>query len=187
MPIAPSHLRDLLTTFVPPDELQASYRSRMLDLTRIDGDPTAGDLYDPGHFTASGFVAAPDRDGVLLIHHTKIGTWLQPGGHIEPDDVSIERAIRREVEEETGLADMASLGLLDIDIHQFPARRDGPAHLHFDVRFGFLAASGIVTSGEGTRDVRWVEFDHVSLWNSDVSVTRPCMALQSLVRQSSAG
>ncbi len=187
MPIDPSHLRDLLTAFVPLDELQASYRLRMLDLARIDEDPTASDLYKPGHFTASGFVASPDRDCVLLIHHGKIGTWLQPGGHIEPDDVSIERAIRREVEEETGLADMASLGLLDIDIHQFPAGGDSPAHLHFDVRFGFLATSGIVTSGEGTMDVRWVEFDQVDLWNSDLSVTRPCTALRSLVGHSSAG
>lgn len=187
MPITPAHLRDLLTTFVPPDELQASYRRRMLDLARIEGDTTASHLYNPGHFTASGFVASPDRDGVLLTHHEKIGTWLQPGGHIEPDDVSIERAIRREVAEETGLADMASLGLLDIDIHQFPAGGDNPAHLHFDVRFGFLATSGIVTSGEGTMDVRWVEFDQVNLWNSDLSVTRPCMALRSRVGHFSAG
>ncbi|NLP63258.1 NUDIX hydrolase [Paraburkholderia sacchari] len=53
------------------------------------------------HFTASAFVLNPRRE-VLLVHHRKLDVWLYPGGHIEhgetPDD-----AVRREVQEETGL------------------------------------------------------------------------------------
>jgi 8-oxo-dGTP pyrophosphatase MutT (NUDIX family) len=39
---------------------------------------------------------------ILLHHHKKAGTWLQPGGHIEHTENPIE-AVIREVKEETGL------------------------------------------------------------------------------------
>jgi len=181
MPVTSSHLKQLLECFAPSDREQQSYLRRMFDLVDIDGDPADRYLFDPGHFTASGFVASPNGTDVLLIHHQKIGKWLQPGGHIEPDDLSLEHAIRREVEEETGLVAMESLGLLDIDIHQFPARGDDPAHLHFDVRFGFCAISGLVEAGDGTNEVRWIPFGEVSHWNPELSVTRPSAALSELV------
>ena len=183
MPVTSSHLKQLLERFDPPDREQQSYLRRMFELVEIDGDPADRYLFDPGHFTASGFVASPNGAGVLLIHHQKIGKWLQPGGHIEPDDLSLEHAIRREVEEETGLSAMESLGLLDIDIHQFPARSDDPAHLHFDVRFGFRAMSGLIEAGDGTNEVRWIPFGEVSRWNPELSVTRPSAALSALVER----
>ncbi len=39
---------------------------------------------------------------ILLMHHTKLDTWLFPGGHIEPNETP-DKAILREVKEETGL------------------------------------------------------------------------------------
>lgn len=182
MPDSRTHIRQLLAAFDPPDPQQASYRRRMLDLCASDGDPTSRSRFDPGHFTASGFVASPNGAGVLLIHHEKIGKWLQPGGHIEPDDASIEAASRREIAEETGLGAIQSFGLIDIDIHQFPLRADDPAHLHFDLRYGFRARSGLIEAGEGVLDARWIPFDELDRWSADRSVTRPSKALHALVR-----
>ena len=51
-------------------------------------------------FTASGYVV--DNAKVLLLHHKKIGMWLQPGGHIEDGELPHETA-KREVKEETGV------------------------------------------------------------------------------------
>ena len=39
---------------------------------------------------------------ILLMYHTKLNTWLFPGGHIEPNETP-DSAIKREVKEETGL------------------------------------------------------------------------------------
>jgi 8-oxo-dGTP pyrophosphatase MutT (NUDIX family) len=64
--------------------------------------------------TASAFVVC---DGaVLLLHHSKLGTWLQPGGHVESPETPSETA-RRETEEETGIR---------IEFHPAFAKSDGP-------------------------------------------------------------
>ncbi len=51
-------------------------------------------------FTA-GCIVLNDRDEVLLVNHSKLGMWLQPGGHIEEREVPSETALR-ETREETG-------------------------------------------------------------------------------------
>lgn len=53
------------------------------------------------HATASA-VVLDDHDRVLLIHHNKIGQWLYPGGHIDPNEDPAQAALR-EIREETGL------------------------------------------------------------------------------------
>jgi 8-oxo-dGTP pyrophosphatase MutT (NUDIX family) len=53
------------------------------------------------HFTASAIVF-DDHQQVLLVHHNKIGRWLYPGGHIDPDEDPAQAA-QREVWEETGI------------------------------------------------------------------------------------
>ncbi|MSQ42196.1 MAG: NUDIX domain-containing protein [Dehalococcoidia bacterium] len=51
------------------------------------------------HFTVSGFVS----DGeCTALHWHRIGKWLPPGGHIEPDEDPLQ-AVLREVREETGI------------------------------------------------------------------------------------
>ena len=52
-------------------------------------------------FTVAVFVVHAGR--VLLHPHIKLGLWLPPGGHIEPNELPDEAALR-EVEEEAGIA-----------------------------------------------------------------------------------
>ncbi len=137
----------------------------MLDLLDAPGDPFRRDRFDPGHFTASAFVLAPDGNALLEVHHVKLGRWLQPGGHVEPGDESLAAAARREVLEETGLGDLApepgAPEPFDLDIHPIPAHRAEPAHLHFDVRFLFRSGSVEARAGPEARAIRWTPLDQV--------------------------
>ncbi|MDR9451471.1 MAG: NUDIX domain-containing protein, partial [Acidimicrobiia bacterium] len=167
-----SELRDLLVAYQPFDEREAAYLDAMLVLADDESDVLSRNHFVPGHFTASGFVLSPDRTTLLLVHHAKLDKWLQPGGHVEPEDAGLEPAARREVLEETGVAGLGSMGLIDIDIHQFPARGSEPAHDHLDVRFGFVAASDQVEAGEGTIEVRWFHLAEVASWHDRPSMSR---------------
>ena len=52
-------------------------------------------------FTVAVFVV--DRGRILLHEHRKLGRWLPPGGHIEPNELP-DVAAQREVDEEAGIA-----------------------------------------------------------------------------------
>ena len=54
------------------------------------------------HFTASAIVF-DEHQRVLFVHHNKLGQWLYPGGHIDPNEDPAQAALR-EVLEETGVS-----------------------------------------------------------------------------------
>lgn len=88
-----------------------------------------------GHVTASAFVVSADGQRALLLHHAKLGRWLQPGGHAD-GDIDLAGVALREAEEETGLRALAVEGrIFDLDRHAIPARGSDPEHLHWDVRY----------------------------------------------------
>lgn len=140
--------------------------------------PWSRSHFDPGHFTASGCVL-DCNDRVLLVHHVKLDRWLQPGGHIDDTDDSIEHAARREVQEECGvgvlktLSPTAATSPVDIDIHEIPAHGREPAHFHFDVRYGFLCEDAeSITGSEESHDVRWVAQADLATYDVDASARR---------------
>jgi 8-oxo-dGTP pyrophosphatase MutT (NUDIX family) len=170
-------LRSLLVAHQAVDDRESGYLEAMLALLAVGGSSLSRFSFDPGHFTASGFVVSPDRGSLLLVHHAKLGKWLQPGGHIETDDADVEAAARREVLEETGVDDPECFGLLDVDIHRFPERGDEPAHDHLDVRFGFMAGSSEAAAGDGTTEVGWFPVSEVAAWKDRRSLSRPARKL----------
>lgn len=54
------------------------------------------------HFCVSVYIYNQNKQQFLLVNHKKLGKWIQPGGHIDPEESPEEAAIR-EVKEETGL------------------------------------------------------------------------------------
>jgi 8-oxo-dGTP pyrophosphatase MutT (NUDIX family) len=146
----------------------------MLELLQQGERAFSRESYHPGHFTASAFVLDAEGEHVLLIHHSKLGRWLQPGGHVEPGDADVLAAARREVAEETGVFDLATAanGLFDLDIHQIPSFGSSPAHLHFDVRTLFRAGCAVLSPSDEVAGARWVALASLRDETDDESVRR---------------
>jgi 8-oxo-dGTP pyrophosphatase MutT (NUDIX family) len=133
----------------------------MLELLNSPDDPLSRNHFGPGHFTASGFVLSPDGKSVLLILHKKLERWLQPGGHVDPEDTDLFAAACREIREEVGIqgASLEQPGVFDVDIHPIPARKAEPDHEHFDVRFLLRAQATEITRNDETHDAKWTPLD----------------------------
>lgn len=133
-----------------PDLREYFLRSARADATAMwRGGP-------PDHFTASMFVFDASCERVCLVLHKKARLWLQPGGHLEAQDVSVAAAATREAHEETGLEDLSICpGLVHLSHHELNARF-GSCRSHLDLRFAAVAAPGSnpVCSPESD-DVRW--------------------------------
>ncbi len=134
-------------------------------------DPTSRKNF-VGHVTASGFIVHAPTKRLLLLGHKMLGLFLQPGGHIEPEDVSLKQAVLREVEEETGLKseDLKLIPLLesdpavpfDIDNCYIPAndKKVEPEHYHHDCRLLFATEKlDIKTDPNESDGFKWVDLD----------------------------
>lgn len=122
------------------------------------------------HFTAGAFVFSAEMPRrVLLIHHRKLGVWLQPGGHINSDENPLEAAVR-EVREETGvdigtaigrpvvMPAASSLPLPAVLLEEaIPAYKEEPAHFHIDLIYSVTVPyQAAALNARESHDVRWV-------------------------------
>jgi len=178
-------LREQLGGYRPANATEAAFVERMVELSQAEL-ACERSHFEPGHFTASAFVLSPDRRDLVLIHHKKLGIWVQPGGHVEPSDGDLVGSARREVLEEVGLGELESISgaagslLFDVDIHLIPARKADPAHEHFDVRFAFVAKTRELVHSEEVADLRWVALNAVEQMGTDESVLRAVAKLRAL-------
>ena len=147
----------LVSSFADPSDGDAA-KSQELALMLLECTPApfSRDQFTPGHVTATGLVLAPDDERILLVHHRRLGRWLLPGGHIEPEDSDPAAAARREVLEETGAVLAAGAApLAGIDVHGIPPKGAEPYHLHHDLIFFFHATSDRLQVSAESRDVAW--------------------------------
>jgi 8-oxo-dGTP pyrophosphatase MutT (NUDIX family) len=126
-----------------------------------------------GHITGSAWLVDTEGSHVLLTHHRKLGNWFQLGGHSDGDEDTLRVALR-EAQEESGLCvTPVSACIFDIDVHEIPARRQDPAHFHFDVRFAMHTASGRTfrVSAE-SHDLAWVDIARIREFTREHSMLR---------------
>lgn len=178
--ITHKYIKDLLSSYTPLDETEGNFVLEFEAFLDAHEDVTTRDN-TAGHITASGFVVRQDRAQILLVHHKKISQWFQPGGHLEPEDQSLQQAAAREVLEETGLTLSPSEdAIFDIDIHSIPEHKGVEEHKHYDIRFLFITNIKDFIVSDESHDVKWINIEEMGNYNNSEAMRRVIKKIRSL-------
>lgn len=137
-------------------------RRRVLDLLDGHGEQLADRRTAPGHLTGSALVVDDRREHVLVLLHTKLQRWLQPGGHADGDHELAGVALK-EATEETGIVGLRVLvPAVDLDVHQVDHGDELGQHLHLDLRFVVVAPpEAEVVGNHESQGLRWVTLEQL--------------------------
>lgn len=138
-------------------ETQLGVRRRVLDLLDHHGASLADRATPEAHLTGSALVLDASGQRTLVMLHTKLNRWLQPGGHADGDHELAGVALK-EACEETGIDGLrVHVPAVDIDIHAVDHGDHLGEHLHLDLRFVVVAPPGAVESrNHESQELRWV-------------------------------
>jgi 8-oxo-dGTP pyrophosphatase MutT (NUDIX family) len=128
-----------------------------------------------GHLTGSAMVVDADRRELLLMLHTKLRRWLQPGGHAD-GDANLAAVALKEASEETGIGGLSVVvPAIDLDVHLIDVPGE-PPHLHLDVRFLVLSPPGAVhQANHESLGLRWQSAQALTMGEVD-DLDRPARA-----------
>ena len=162
---------------------QALEKDRLVMLELLDHHTNLAERScRPGHLTGSACVLDASGDTTLLLFHTKLQRWLQPGGHADGEVVLAAVALR-EATEESGIDGLwIDPAPIDLDIHLVdPPGED--AHLHLDVRFLVVAPTGAQPTGNHeSQDIRWVDVADLVAYDVDPGLLRMVAAAVTRLR-----
>ncbi len=148
-------------------------RNLMVALLERHGASLADREHGAAHLTASTLVLDADRRRLVVLLHSKLRRWLQPGGHAD-GDLELAGVAMREASEETGLGGLAILEApVDVDIHQVDHGDALGRHLHLDVRFVAVAErDSILRGNHESEELRWVRTDDLRALTDEPSLHR---------------
>jgi 8-oxo-dGTP pyrophosphatase MutT (NUDIX family) len=163
----------LLTEYHPTNVAEQEYKTTILAF--LHQHPQAYDRsLEEGHITASAWLVNKDNTKALLMHHKKLGIWVQLGGHC--DGNSDVRAVAvKEAQEESGIDAIQpmQMGIFDIDVHWIPENKKEKGHYHYDIRFLLQVCSDEeIVVNEEAYALQWFDRNEKNLPTHEQSVLR---------------
>lgn len=127
-----------------------------------------------GHITGSAWLINKTGDKALLMHHAKLGLWVQPGGHCDGDPDVLGVALR-EAQEESGIFAIEPVfqDIFDLDVHRIPASKKESEHYHYDIRFLLrVTTDDSYIKNDESHELRWISKNKSDLPTNERSVVR---------------
>lgn len=167
------HALALLSAYEPTDENEIEAKAFISDFVNANEKYWSRQTL-AGHLTASAWITDIEQTKAVLLHHKKLDIWVQPGGHIDDADSSLETASLREATEETGLVGLKlkQSQIFDLDVHKIPARKQEPEHWHLDVRFWFAANNTDLEISDESNELAWMSAEDILNVTDEESVLR---------------
>jgi 8-oxo-dGTP pyrophosphatase MutT (NUDIX family) len=159
------------------DDTHEAARAQMLDFLEAHPDALHRSCL-VGHLTGSALIVDPSTRHVLLLFHTKVQRWLQPGGHADGDG-NLAHVALREAGEETGIGGLTVVTpAIDLDVHVFRSASGAePDHLHLDVRHLVLAPAGsVAVTNHESEGMAWVALADLGRYQVDPGTIRMARA-----------
>ncbi|EKD31984.1 MAG: NUDIX hydrolase [uncultured bacterium] len=177
-----------LKRYIPFDSHEKEMVGKVISLIENTPDCFHKNCF-PAHITANAWIIDNGLTHLLFTHHKKLNKWLQLGGHADGEE-NLVNVAAREALEESGLKSvqlaspgmqLAGSGIFDVDIHEIPARKDTPAHYHYDVRYLFKVDKDepLIVSDE-SHDLKWLYITEVPQYNNDRSILRMLLKSSSI-------
>ena len=167
-------LENVLKAYKPHDCEEKVHKTQMLSFLHHHPQDAVLRSCLPGHFTASAWLLNRTLDRALMMHHAKLDSWLQLGGHCDGDWDVLQVAIK-EAQEESGIAHIAPVrkDLFDLDMHLIPAHAGQPTHYHYDLCFVLKVTSNEAPQqNHESKALRWVTKDPASVPTTQASIMR---------------
>ena len=158
------HVLEILNTYLTDNPNDVARVKDIID-SLIDGHDVWDRKTMTGHLTGTALVCDLSTNMFLMLEHRALKRWFAPGGHIDAGELPFNAALR-EMKEESGITqDPKSAILVDIDVHEIPARADKGegVHNHFDFRYLMLydTKPDIAIDTNEVQDFQWVDFDRL--------------------------
>jgi 8-oxo-dGTP pyrophosphatase MutT (NUDIX family) len=166
-------LLTLLQEYIPEDHEDFSIEKEIAAFVR-----THKNCFDRslavGHITASAWLLDHTETKALLMLHTKLGLWVQCGGHCDGNSDTLSVAIK-EAKEESGLMHIVPMSakIFDLDIHKIPKSTKEEEHLHYDIRFLLKAPfdEPLIKNSE-SKALLWIDQEELLLPTQEKSILR---------------
>ena len=171
-----TNLYNQIKQYTPYNQQEAADKEAMLFF--MERNPDA--LYRQNltaHFATSRWIVNKQRTKVLMAYHNIYNSWAWTGGHADGES-DLLAVCRREILEETGLADVKLLcdGIFGINVltveRHIKKGKPVASHLHLDVEYLFEADDSLplrIRQDENSA-VGWVDIDKI-----DTAVTEEKM------------
>jgi 8-oxo-dGTP pyrophosphatase MutT (NUDIX family) len=187
-----AYVGDIVTRYLRQFPEETDRLAELLHLITREGIDLRSRKSMAGHITASALVIDFTTEKLLLVFNRGLDLWLQPGGHLENDELMREGAAR-EVAEEVGKHPFRLHAInvdpevpVDIDTHRIPAlpTKSEGEHLHHDFRFVFSVKGGdwVRIDENEIQTHRWIpmsELEHYKIAPGISTAVRKVQAARS--------